>query len=153
MFTWISHTQDQSISYCLPSLVLKDQMKNLEPEREKQMNPVRAREECTVISLKKERRRKTCRSQVLVGCCFYIGADEAPCVRDRLSLWRQEMGQDCDLDVWPSFDEVFKVSLRPDFSFSNVIFLQSNYIMNNLWLAHKPSSHIWTLSVSAFICL
>lgn len=34
----------------------------------------------------------------------------------------------------PSFDEVFKVSLRLDFSFHDVIFLQSNYIMNNLWL-------------------
>lgn len=52
-----------------------------------------------------------------------------------------------------SFDEVFKVPLRPDWSFSNVIFLQSNCIMNNLWLAHKPSSRIWTLSVSAFVCL
>lgn len=44
--------------------------------------------------------------------------------------------------IWmsgPSFDEVFKVSRRPNFSFSNVIFLQSNYIMNNLWLAHKLS--------------
>lgn len=58
--------------------------------------------------------------------------------------------------IWmsgPSFDEVFKVSQRPNFTFSNVIFPQSNYIMNNLWLAHKPSSHIWTVSVPAFICL
>lgn len=58
--------------------------------------------------------------------------------------------------IWmsgPSLDEVFKVSRRPNFTFSNVISPQSNYIMNNLWLAHKPSSHIWTASVPAFICL
>lgn len=46
-------SQDQSVSCCLPALVLIDRMWNLEPESENPMNPVRGREECSVTSLRK----------------------------------------------------------------------------------------------------
>lgn len=65
-------------SYCLPSLALKEHLRNVGPERDNRRNPVRAREEFTVISLKKERRRGTCVSWVPAVCCLYVGVDEAP---------------------------------------------------------------------------